>query len=46
MAERETDLKIKEKLLRQAAAYRKLANDRAKKLIMPLPKPPPDSPCR
>jgi hypothetical protein len=34
--------KLKESLLRHAAAYRKLANDRAKELGLPMPKMPSD----
>ena len=43
MAEEATDPKFKEALLRQATAYRSLANDRAKKLGLPLPKQSPRS---
>ena len=42
MAERETEPKFKAGLLAQAAAYRKLANERAKKLNIPIPKPQPE----
>jgi hypothetical protein len=42
LAEAETNPKFKDELLRQAAAYRKLANERAKKLNIPMPNPPPD----
>jgi len=38
MAEEATDPKFKDSLLQQAAAYRKLAEQRAKKLNIPLPK--------
>jgi hypothetical protein len=44
LAEAETNPTYKEQLLRQAKAYRKLADDRAKKLNVPPPKEPPDSP--
>ena len=43
MAEEATDLKFKDSLLQQAAAYRKLAEQRAKKLNIPLPKQPAQS---
>ena len=36
LAEAETNPKFKEELLSQAAAYRKLAKERAKKLNVPM----------
>jgi hypothetical protein len=42
LAEAEKNPSFKEKLLRQSAAYRKLAEERAKKLGLPVPKPPPE----
>ena len=42
MAELEIDPKFKAGLLAQAAAYRKLAEQRAKKLNISIPKPPPE----
>jgi hypothetical protein len=46
LAEAEKQPKFKQELLRQAAAYRKLAEERAKKLDLPLPKPPAEPPAR
>jgi hypothetical protein len=43
VAEEATDPKFKQNLLAQADAYRKLAEGRAKKLNVSLPKPRPDS---
>jgi hypothetical protein len=40
LADAEQQPKFKEELLRQATAYRKLAEERAKKLDLPIPKPP------
>ncbi len=40
MAEQATDPKFKDSLLQQAAAYRKLAEQRATKLNIPPPKQP------
>ena len=41
LAEAKSDPKLKDQLTKQAAAYRKLAADRAKKLgIQPPPEPP------
>jgi hypothetical protein len=37
MAQGETDLALKEQLLQQAAAYRKLAAERAERLGLPQP---------
>ncbi len=37
MAEGETDSALKEQLLKQAAAYRKLATERAERLGLPRP---------
>jgi hypothetical protein len=44
LAEAEKNPKLKGDLLRQSAAYRKLAEERAKKLGLPVPKEPPDAP--
>jgi len=41
MASRETDLELKEALERQAKAYRKLADKRAKELGLTSLEPPP-----
>jgi len=41
MAADETDAALKEQLLKQAAAYRKLAAERAARLGLPAPPPPP-----
>jgi hypothetical protein len=41
MAEESADLTFKRSCQEQAAAYRKLAAQRAKQLNVPLPKPPP-----
>ena len=43
MAEQATDPKFKDDLLQQAAAYRKLAEQRAKKLNIPVPQRSPQS---
>jgi hypothetical protein len=43
LAKEEKHPKFKEELLRQATAYRKLAEERAKKLGLPMPKPPPEA---
>lgn len=43
MAEEAIDPKFKETLLQQAIAYRKLAEQRAKKFNISLPKQPPQS---
>ena len=43
MAEEATDPKFREGLLQQAAAYRKLAEQRAMKLNIPVPKSPAQS---
>jgi len=43
MAELAADPKFKESLLQQAAAYRKLAEQRAKKLNISVPQRPPQS---
>jgi hypothetical protein len=43
MAELAADPKFKESLLQQAAAYRKLAEQRAKKLSISVPQQPPQS---
>lgn len=43
MAEQATDPQFKDSLLQQAAAYRKLAEQRAKKLNIALPKQPAQS---
>lgn len=40
MAKETVDPKFKDSLLQQAAAYRKLAEQRAKKLNIPLPSQP------
>lgn len=40
MAQDETDAALKEKLLKQAEAYRKLAGERAKRLELPTPPSP------
>jgi hypothetical protein len=42
MAEEAIDPKLKEGLRQQAAAYHKLAEQRARKLNIPIPKPPPE----
>lgn len=42
MASEATDAALRDSLLKQAAAYRKLAQDRAKRLNL-LPVPPPQS---
>jgi hypothetical protein len=41
MAEEEKNPDVKAAMIKQAAAYRKLAADRAKKLGVPLPEMPP-----
>ncbi len=41
LAQSERDLKLRAQLKKQAAAYRKLAQERALKLGMPLPPAPP-----
>lgn len=43
MAEQATDAKFKAGLLQQAAAYRKLAQERAKQLNVAIPKAPPNT---
>ena len=39
MAQSETDAALKQQLLKQAEAYRKLAGERAKRLDLPAPPP-------
>jgi hypothetical protein len=41
MASDETDPALKEQLAKQAHAYRKLATERAVRLGLPIPPPPP-----
>jgi hypothetical protein len=43
MAAKEKDPKLKSALEKQAAAYWKLAEERSKKLGVPMPKKPPQS---
>jgi hypothetical protein len=40
MAQDETDALLREQMLKQAEAYRKLAGERAKRLDLPVPPPP------